>query len=200
MPDVLAFDTATSFVSCCVWRDGVVLAERRSREVRAAQGVLLLVEELLEESGVLRKQLDAVGVGIGPGSFTGLRIGIATARGLALGLGVPVGGMGTLDALLAGCPGATAVIDARRGEVFVAGPGREPGVVAPADLAAQLEPGAVLVGDGAVRHRETFWGASIAPDESPQHAPSAAAIAGLAGSLEPVEARYLRRPDAEAVA
>lgn len=200
VPRVLAFDTATSLVSCCLWRDGDVLAERRSAEPRAAQRVLALVEELLAESGVRRDEIDTVGVGTGPGSFTGLRIGIATARGLALGLGVPLGGTGTLDALLAGCAGATAVIDARRGEVFVAGPGREPGVITPAGLAAVLRPGEVLVGDGAVRHREAFAGASIAPDLSPLHAPSAATIAERAGQLQPVDAVYLRRPDAEPVA
>ena len=197
---MLALDTATSIVSCCVCDGGIVLAERRATGSRAAQGVLLLVEEVLEESGVPRERLELVGVGTGPGSFTGLRIGIATARGLALGLGVPIGGTGTLAALLAGCPGATAVIDARRGEVFAAGPAREPGVLAPADLAAALEPGQVLVGDGAIRHRELFAGASIAPDDSPLHAPSAAAIAERAGLRQPVEASYLRRPDAEPVA
>ena len=197
---MLALDTATSIVSCCVCDGGIVLAERRASGPRAPQGVQQLVEEGLEEAGVAREQIELVGVGTGPGSFTGLRIGIATARGLALGLGVPIGGTGTLDALLAGCPGAVAVIDARRGEVFAAGAGREPSVLAPDELSAALEPGQVLVGDGAIRHRELFARASIAPDASPLHAPSAAAIAEHAGLLRPVEARYLRRPDAEPVA
>lgn len=199
MPTVLAFDTATARVSCCLWRDGEVLAERHAAHPRAAQGVLSLIDDVLGAAGVGRSEIEGVAVGVGPGSFTSVRIGIATARGLALGLGVPVAGASSLAALRASSAGAIAVIDARRGELFVAGPGRDPAVITPAGLAAELAPGQTLVGDGAVRYRDVLACGSIEPDQSLVHAPSAAAIAERFRDRAPAEALYLRQPDATAV-
>src|SRR4029079_10654727 len=92
-------------------------------------------------------------VGCGQGSFTGLRIGIASARGLALALGVPCAGVSTLAALASGATGAVALIDARRGELFALDSGGSPAVERPEGLAARLAPGTLCVGDGARRHR-----------------------------------------------
>jgi tRNA threonylcarbamoyladenosine biosynthesis protein TsaB len=123
----LAFDTATSVATSALVREGKVLGERSSR----ALTVLADAQELLAESGVEPRQLDGVVVGTGPGSFTGVRMGIAAARTLALALDVPVAGVSTLVALAAGAEGAVPVIDAGRREVFVLVDG-EPEVLPPA--------------------------------------------------------------------
>ena len=98
----LAFDTATSAATTALVRDGDVLGEAVSRAVR----VLEDADELLRASGIERAELSALVVGTGPGSFTGMRLGLAAARGLALALELPVAGVSTLDALAAGAPGA----------------------------------------------------------------------------------------------
>lgn len=188
----LAFDTATSVATAALVRDGEVLGERVSRAVR----VLEDADELLREAGEPRTSLTGVVVGTGPGSFTGLRMGLAAARGLALALDVPVAGVSTLEALAAGAPGAVPVVDAGRREVFAL-VGGEPKVLAP----AELEPG-LLVGDGALRYRSVFeeLGATIPPDDDARHVPRArhhAALASDFGPADAVEPLYLRVPDAE---
>ena len=187
----LAFDTATSVATAALVEDGTVLGERVSRAV----GVLEAADELLREAGVERGDLTALVVGTGPGSFTGLRLGLAAARGLAFALELPTAGVSTLDALAAGAPGALPVIDAGRREVFAAGPL----VVSPQELDAE---GRLCVGDGAVRYRTLLEerGAEIPPDDDERHLPRARFHAELArafGSAEAVEPLYLRIPDAE---
>src|SRR6266545_1253568 len=140
----LAFDTATDVATSALVRDGEVLGERSSRAVT----VLADADELLRRAGCIPADLDLLAVGTGPGSFTGVRIGLAAARGLALALDLPVAGVSTLDALAAGAPGAMPVIDARRREVFTLA-GGEPRCLAPTAL--DVEEGKTYVGDGAVR-------------------------------------------------
>jgi tRNA threonylcarbamoyl adenosine modification protein YeaZ len=190
---ILAFDTATSAATSALVRDGEVLGERVSAAVR----VLAEADELLRAAGLAPRDLDALAVGTGPGSFTGVRIGVATARGLAVSLGIPLAGISTLDALAAGAPGALPVVDARRHEVFV--PLR---AVCPEELEVD---GQLCVGDGAVRYRELLEsrGASIPPDDDPRHLPHARHHAALAhdfGDPGLVEPLYLRVPDAELTA
>ena len=129
---ILAFDTATETATSALVADGEVLGERVSRAVTLLEDV----DALLRRASARPRDLDALAVGIGPGSFTGVRVGLATARGLALSLGLPVAGVSTLDALAAGAPGAVPVIDARRREVFaLLG---EPRVLAPAELEVRV--------------------------------------------------------------
>jgi tRNA threonylcarbamoyladenosine biosynthesis protein TsaB len=89
-----------------------------------AERLVPMLEELLAEAGVTWRDLDALGVGIGPGNFTGIRIGVATARGLALGLGIPAVGVSGFDAADA-APEATVLIDAPRRQVYARGPDGE---------------------------------------------------------------------------
>ncbi len=191
---VLAFDTATEVAASALVDDGEVLGERTSR----ALTVLEDVDALLRQAGARPTDLRGLAVGTGPGSFTGVRIGLATARGLSLALDIGVAGVSTLDALAAGAPGALPVIDARRREIFVGG--SAPRVLAPSKL--ELEPGTVCVGDGAVRYRETLEaaGAEIPPDDDERHVPRArfhAALAQAFGPAELVEPIYVRVPDAD---
>ncbi len=188
---ILAFDTATSIATSALVRDGEVLGERASRAV----ALLADVDALLREAALTADALEGLVVGTGPGSFTSTRVGLATARGLALALGIPAAGVSTLDALASAEAGVMPVIDARRGEVFVPGPA----AVAPAEL--DLEPGTVCVGDGAVRYRDVLErsGAVVPPDESALHLPRARLHAALArgfGPADAVEPVYVRAPDA----
>lgn len=191
MPLVLAFDTATDRATSALVDDGEVLGERVSR----ASTLLEDIDALLRQAGAHPRDVDALAVGVGPGSFTGIRIGLAAARGLSLALDVPAAGVPTLDALAAGAPGAVPVIDAKRREVFVRGPRS----VAPGEL--EVEPGTVHVGDGAVRYRDVLEaaGADVPPDDDERHVPWARFHAQLAidfGPAELVEPLYVRLPDA----
>lgn len=193
---ILAFDTATDVATAALVREGEVLGERRSRAAR----ILVDVEELLAEAGLDPEAVDGIAVGTGPGGYTGLRMGLVTARALAFSLGVGVAGVSTLDALAAGSPGAVPVLDARRGEVFTRVNGSGPAVLAPEDL--QVEKDRTYVGDGAVRYRSLIEerGGAVPPDESDVHVPWArhhAALAGEFGPAELAEPLYLRVPDAE---
>jgi len=191
----LAFDTATGVATSALVRDGEVLGERSSRAVR----VLADAEELLEQAGAKPRELSRLVVGTGPGSFTGVRMGLAAARGLAFALDLPLAGVSTLAALAAGAPGALPVVDAGRREVFTLVEGA-PAVVAPDEL--RVAPGTTCVGDGAVRYREALeaLGAKIPPRDSELHLPRARFHAELAHEFvdpETVEPLYLRLPDAE---
>lgn len=194
-PLVLAIDTATEVtcVGLARWPQagsGIpeLVAERSIRAPRAALSRLLpAVREAVAAEGLVPGEIDAVVCGRGPGSYTGVRIGMATAKGLAQGLGVPLLGVGTLDAVAAGFaeePGLLGVVgDAMRGEVYPAlfeiG---EDGVVrraadevaTPGEVAerwASVTEGAlVLAGDGLVKHAEVFTSAlgdraRVAPEE-----------------------------------
>ncbi len=190
----LAFDTATSVATSALVRDGEVLGERTS----VAIAVLEDVDALLRDAGVEPGDLDALVVGVGPGSFTGVRMGLAVARGLSFALDLRVAGVSTLDALAAGAPDAVALVDAKRRELFVA----QNGEIVALPAAAFEAPGRVCVGDGAVRYREHLerTGAHVPPDESELHLPRARFHAQLARDFGPgelVEPVYVRAPDAD---
>jgi tRNA threonylcarbamoyladenosine biosynthesis protein TsaB len=183
---IFAFDTATSVTGCALVCDGELVGEGFTD----ARSVLAAADELTRSAGLAAGEVDALVVGTGPGSFTSIRIGLATARGLALALDIPAAGVSTLHAFSAGTP----VIDARRGEVFVDGPA----VARPEQLDVA---GRYLVGDGAVRYRDVFEaaGAEVPPDDDPVHLPVAHRLVGHAGGFGPadaIEPLYVRDPDA----
>ena len=192
---ILAFDTATDVATSALVRDGEVMGERSSRPVR----VLEDAQALIAEAGLEPDAVDAIAVGTGPGSYTGLRIGLVTARALSLSLGAPVAGVSTLAALAAGSSDAVPVIDGRRGEVFTLEEG-VPVVHRPEDMV--VERGRTYVGDGAVLYRAELEarGAEIPADSDQRHIPWARHTAALAkdfGPADDAEPIYLRVPDAE---
>lgn len=191
----LAFDTATAVATSALVDGDEVLGERASR----AQTLLEDVDALLRQAGSHPSELDRLAVGVGPGSFTGVRIGLAVARGLALSLDLPGSGVSTLAALIAGAPEAVPVIDAKRREVFTLLDG-EPRVLMPQELA--IADGTVCVGDGAARYRSLLEerGAIVPPDDDERHLPRArfhASLAGEPGPVDELKPLYLRVPDAD---
>jgi tRNA threonylcarbamoyladenosine biosynthesis protein TsaB len=217
---ILAFDTATRATTAALWdseapggasevRDDPLPGERP----RHAAFLLPSIVELLEREAVSWDDIDRIAVGIGPGTFTGLRIGIATAKALSRSRGIPLVGVPTLESLALGGvlsahgserPSAVvAVIDARRREVFAAGwrlgldandapvlndRFLDPRALAPADLAESLRAlgsTAVAIGDGAVEFRPVLErsGASIPDDDSELHRVSAINHCRLAAGL-----------------
>ncbi|CAM5359488.1 tRNA (adenosine(37)-N6)-threonylcarbamoyltransferase complex dimerization subunit type 1 TsaB [Frigidibacter albus] len=151
---ILAFDTSAAHCAAALLRGDVLLAARAEPMAKGqAERLMPLLEELLAGAGAGWRDLDALAVGIGPGNFTGIRISVAAARGLALSLRLPALGIGTLEALALDLPRPVlAVTDARRGEVYAQGFGAgpaEPRLMAAEALAADLPQGLALVGDGA---------------------------------------------------
>lgn len=195
----LAFDTATDTATSALVRDRELVAERRSRPVR----LLADVDLLCREAGVGTGELSRIVVGTGPGSYTGLRMGLATARALAFALALPVAGVSTLAALAGGAPGAVAVLDGRRKEIFALLEG-EPRCLRPDQLV--VDPDRAYVGSGAVLYRSLIEraGGRVPPDADPVHLPSAYQQALLAGPTDfgpawRAEPLYLRPADAERV-
>jgi tRNA threonylcarbamoyladenosine biosynthesis protein TsaB len=225
---ILGLDTATPATAVAVWApDGPAVEHRDDPPPGTRPGhasrLLALVDEVVADWDAITR----IAVGIGPGGFTGLRIGIATARALAQARDLPLVGVSSLAALAArvrplesrplkgsvplsggGARGQTpvvAVIDARRGEVFAASPGAfEPVALAPEALAARIVPGSLAVGDGAVRFRAELEraGAVVPADGSPLHRVSALEVCRLGAAAEPTDRDallpdYRREPDAK---
>ncbi|WP_306332674.1 tRNA (adenosine(37)-N6)-threonylcarbamoyltransferase complex dimerization subunit type 1 TsaB [Streptomyces sp. KL118A] len=205
---LLALDTATPAVTVALHDGSSVVSESSQVDARR-HGELLLpaVDRVLADAGLRLDAVTGIVVGVGPGPYTGLRVGLMTADTFGLALGVPVHGVCTLDGLAyaSGIESGPFVVatDARRKEVYwaryddVRTRAAEPAVDRPADIAAEVE-GLPAVGAGALLYPDTF------PDaRAPEHV-SAAALASLAAEklaageelLEP-RPLYLRRPDAQ---
>lgn len=167
---ILCIETSTAVLSVALARDGAVVCERVCTEPRSQAALTApLVKEVLSDAGITAGACDAVCVSAGPGSYTGLRVGVSTAKGLAFGAGIPLLSMGTLDILVEGVEETPAfivpMIDARRMEVYTAvysaGGDRltevEARVIGPDAFAEYLEQGEVLfVGDGALKCQEVI--------------------------------------------
>jgi tRNA threonylcarbamoyladenosine biosynthesis protein TsaB len=227
---ILAFDTATRSTAVALCGPSEVVLEARDdpppgHRPRHAARLLPLCAELLDQAGIDFGDLDLLAVGVGPGTFTGLRIGVATARALAYASGLPLVGVSTLQSLALGGlsvptpPDAVAaVLDARRHEVFAAvwhlpavghgwKPLIEPGAYSPGaltDRLIELEGSVLALGEGAIEFRAVLErsGASVPADDSRLHRVTAAGHCRIARDLHPsdperVSPQYLRLPDAE---
>ena len=143
-PLVLGFDTSAAQCAAALVRGDTVLAARAEDMAKGqAERLMPLLEEVLAEAGLGWHDLDALGVGTGPGNFTGVRISVAAARGLALGLGIPAVGVSVFEALAQDAPRPVAVaLDARRDEAYAqlfTATGAEAPILTPAaDLADKL--------------------------------------------------------------
>ena len=140
---VLAFDCAISGLSLAVVGDGRALAQRREEGRGQAASLLPAIATVLQEAGVDRRALSMIAVTVGPGSFTGVRVGLATARGLAMALDIPLAGIATTAALLAAAPSddrlTVAAIDTHLGDWFCAfAESGGPSVLSAQALAARL--------------------------------------------------------------
>jgi tRNA threonylcarbamoyladenosine biosynthesis protein TsaB len=160
---LLAIESATGPASAVLWRAGETRDEEAAApEAGPSAALLPAIDRLLRRAGVGVRELAAFAIAIGPGSFTGLRIGVATLKGLAFGSPAPVAAVSTLAGLARGAgPGpepVVALLDARRGEVYAGAFQREgeqadaslsEGVYTPEELIARLPPRCRLIGDGA---------------------------------------------------
>ncbi|HEX2700533.1 MAG TPA: tRNA (adenosine(37)-N6)-threonylcarbamoyltransferase complex dimerization subunit type 1 TsaB [Acidimicrobiales bacterium] len=221
---ILGIESATTQAGCAVGGvEGVLASFTAARGRRHAETLVPAVQFVCAQAQVRLEEVSVVAVDVGPGLFTGLRVGVATAKALALALRIPMVGLSSLDLLafaLHHTEGLIAtVVDARRGEVFAAlyrpVPGgvqrvAEPRVCAPGELASELMAmgeDCLLVGDGAVRYAPTFNDARhlCIADGAFAH-PSPAALVQLAHAravreefVQPseLEPMYLRKADAE---
>ena len=214
---VLAFDTALGACSVALVEKGEALASEQRLQVQGqAESLLPLIERVLGAAGRSYGDLDLIAVTIGPGTFTGLRIGLAAARGLSLASGVPLAGVSTLEALAEGVPAARregrtvlSVIDARRGEVYAQAfaaalaPLGPPQLLGHAPAARLAPPGPVtLVGSGSPLLAPLLADRHVITPGGPDH-PAPTAIAALAWrrglpppGAPPPAPLYLRAPDA----
>ena len=180
--NILAVDTSTPQVTAGIVRDGETVAEQLHLDARAHNEVLVpLIQQCLPDSGMAATELDAVVVGCGPGPFTGLRVGMATADSFADALGIPCYGICSLDALASGAGSARdelVVTDARRREVYFAAyrDGQRvfgPAVAKPADVmellkeevAAEVASFAPSHARGSLNHIEQIAGLEVAAEQ-----------------------------------
>ncbi|MFN2616145.1 MAG: tRNA (adenosine(37)-N6)-threonylcarbamoyltransferase complex dimerization subunit type 1 TsaB [Thermoleophilaceae bacterium] len=217
--NVLGFDTSTALASASVLRSDGEAFESGADPARLleppahARELMPAIATVLERSGLRWPELDAIAVGVGPGSFTGLRIGVSTARALARASGLELRPVSSLRTLAAGidAPVRLPLIDAKRGELFAASYEGEnerwaPFTASPEQLLERLEDERTTVlaaGDGSIRSRSVLEAAGIRvePDGSPAHLVRALNLCRLAGSARPVPPdavlpEYLRLPDA----
>jgi tRNA threonylcarbamoyladenosine biosynthesis protein TsaB len=219
---VLGFDTATPATTVAITgahHDTELRHDPADGERPGHVSQLLpLIEQAMDQAHTAWDDIERIAVGVGPGTFTGLRIGIATAHGLAQARGLPLAGVSTLEALAAEAARdeqegpVLAVLDARRGEAFAAAwtaagaPLLEPSALSPealADRVNSLQPGTLAVGDGAVRFRGVLEaaGAAVPEEGSVLHRVRARQVCllggrGPAGDPAQVLPAYLRAPDA----
>ncbi len=222
---ILAIDTATRgctvSLTCGGFNDGEVIGlQILNNDLTHSRRLLRTIDDVIIKAGIGWQQIDGVAVGLGPGSFTGLRIGMATAKGLVASAGIPLLGVSTLDSLAAGCMPmkgcrVCSVIDARKKEVYAAFyghdekgcPVREGEILAikPQALAAMIQSPVIFVGDGVITYREKFvemLGEKAVFAASHLHTPNGAAIGLLAHDqlLNPPKSLapfYIRASDAE---
>lgn len=221
---ILGVETSSTQVSCALAsHDGVLAAAQVSRGQRHAELLCPMIEQVCASAGVRFDELAALAVGVGPGLFTGLRVGLATAKAMALALRLPMIGVSSLDLLAFPVRFTSKTIvtalDARRGEIFSAVYRPTPGglqrlagpqVGSAAELSSEIDArgeDTLLVGDGALRYRDAFAGRGIEVADAALAHPSAWALVQLAHAQalreefvtpEDIHPVYLRKPDAEA--
>jgi tRNA threonylcarbamoyl adenosine modification protein YeaZ len=196
-PVVLAFDTSAAHCAAAVVSGSRILAQRVERMDKGqAERLMPLLAEVLAEAQVGYAGLSAIGVGTGPGNFTGVRISVAAARGLALGLGIPAIGVTGFEALATGLPDdVVLLLDARRGALWVAGKGIDPQLMDPTHFPDGI------TGRPVAGHRAAELALQTGGTLIEQPVPLAVAIARLAAvRLATVQPRpaplYLRAADA----
>ncbi len=223
---LLAFDTAGPACSAAIWRDGAVRARRFEAMSRGqSERLVPMIEAVMAEAGIAFPALDAIAVTCGPGGFTGVRIGLATARALALACDRPVIGISNFEAVAAAVPedawagrSLAVVIDAKRSDLYVqafgatsgAAPGAHfspataPRAIAPADLSAFLPSGPLLLAGDAVEAalaaleaagREVVAAAAPGQADAGRVAALAAARPLPEAGAPPPDPIYLRGPD-----
>lgn len=204
---VLSIDSCLGACSAAVLDDDRVLAARAEPMMRGHQERLApLVQEIMAEAGIGFDRLDRIGVTLGPGSFTGLRVGLAFAEGLAAALAIPLVGVGSLEAMVFGLRGyVVAAVDARREQVYLqlfrgGLPLSEPAALSLAEADRLIGGHGLpdrLIGSGAALLGASYPAARI--DAAP--APDPVAIARLAATGAPSDGApkplYLRAPDAK---
>ncbi|MFQ5938504.1 MAG: tRNA (adenosine(37)-N6)-threonylcarbamoyltransferase complex dimerization subunit type 1 TsaB [Alphaproteobacteria bacterium] len=216
---VLALDSATAACSVALWSDGAVRAHRLEVMARGqAEALMPMVKSAMDEAGVSFRDLDLLAVTVGPGAFTGLRIGLSAARGMALATGLPLVGVTTLEAVAHAVPPAEragrtllVVLDTKRADVYAQlfsadlaplGPAT---ALLPDDLPDVVPPAPLVVaGDGVAMVSEVLAAAgSKVLHASVSGLPDAAHVARIAaarapdGTSPPPAPLYLRPPDAQ---
>lgn len=211
---ILSVDTSVRKGSAAVVEDGRVISEHVYEAVSSHSEMLLSgIDRTLKKAGMMLNDIDAFAVCIGPGSFTGLRIGLSTVKGLAMARGRPIAGVSTLEALRMCHPGAIPCINAYRGEVYVLVDGMLPECsISPERLCDELLKDGrpyTFIGDGAIFYKELFksrMGGRFDLIEDEKHlslAGNAGIIAyerlkkGPGDDIASLVPNYIRRPDAE---
>jgi len=209
---VLAIDSALAACSVAVLAEGRITAERREAMTRGhAERLLPMVREIMAEAGLAFDALDLIAVTVGPGHFTGLRVGLAAAQGIALATDRPLAGVTTLEAVAAATPivdePLVVALESKRADLYlqVFGGGRPlsvPMAMTPEDAVKALPPGPLaLAGDGATRLMPVLTAAGRSVRRIGPDGPDAATVAriaasrhGTAAALPPLPL-YLRPPD-----
>lgn len=216
---ILAFDSSTAACSAALWRDGATRAHRLQPMTRGHAEVLMpIILEVLAQAGARFADLDAIAVTVGPGSFTGLRIGLSVARGIALAAGLPIIGVTTFAAVAEAIPVGQrqglpilVLLDSKRAELYCQlfstdfTPSGPPMIAEPAEVARLLPAGQiVLAGDGVslaqpflpVDGAAMLMSTGVAVPDAAFIGPLACRLAERGAGL-PAAPLYLRAPDVQ---